>query len=210
MGKATGLRIVRKITSALLDLSPQIIRWPQGHYVIDVINGFSDMDFPNTFRAIDGSYIPIPLPKQHGLTYITSKNFPALIYREYVIISYCSRIAGEVGSVHEARVLRNSEIWHYIHEQAENYFPDNTHVIGDKAYPCLLHLLTPYKDNEHLTRQQVRYKYRLSSARSCIERAIGLLKKRMTCLKFLDVRKIMDFKIHNRKLCTSQYMYLTK
>jgi aminopeptidase-like protein len=49
-------------------------------------------------------------------------------------------------------------------------------------------LIPPYKNNGHLTRQQINFNYVLSSVRSTVERAFGVLKKRMRCLKFLHVR----------------------
>lgn len=59
--------------------------------------------------------------------------------------------AGEVGSTHDAMVLRRSEVWLYINNQFQERFTNDTHLIGDKAYPCLPQLITPYKDNGHLT-----------------------------------------------------------
>lgn len=104
-----------------------------------------------------------------------------------MLFTHC--YAGEVGSVHDARVLRKSEVWQYMNEVDEK-FPENTHILGDKAYPCLPQLMCPYKENRQLTNRQRNFNYRLSAARSTIERAFGLLKKRMRCLKFLDVKCI--------------------
>ena len=42
-------------------------------------------------------------------------------------------------------------------------------------------LITPYRDNGHLTRQQRRFNTVLSSLRQKVERAIGLLKGRWRC-----------------------------
>lgn len=72
-----------------------------------------------------------------------------------------------------------------------NRFPENSHLVGDKAYPLMPHLMTPYRDNGHLTEAQRHYNFCLSSVRSCIERAFCLLKKRFRCLKFLDVKDIV-------------------
>ena len=47
-------------------------------------------------------------------------------------------------------------------------------------------LITPYRDNGHLTRQQRRFNTVLSSLRQKVERAIGLLKGRWKKLLFLD------------------------
>lgn len=99
--------------------------------------------------------------------------------------------AGEVGSVHDAKVLSNSEIWSYMHNQRDEKFPDDTHILGDKAYPCLPTLITPFKDNGHLTVEQLRLNYNLSAVRSTIERTFALLKKRWRCMKFLDVRSLV-------------------
>lgn len=167
------------------------------------------MGFPKTIGCIDGCYIPIPLPKEHSEAYICRKNFPCIILQvcntvtednkfnifslqavcdHRLLFTHC--YAGEVGSQHDAKVLKNSEVWTYMHEQTEEMFPDDTHILGDKAYPCLPKLITPYKENGHLTHQQRHFNYMLSSTRSTIERAFGLLKKRFRRLKYLDVRSL--------------------
>ncbi|KAJ8914710.1 hypothetical protein NQ315_017419, partial [Exocentrus adspersus] len=77
--------------------------------------------------------------------------------------------AGEVGSSHDARVLKKSDLWSKIVGEAEeNYFPNDSHVIGDKAYPCLPHLMCPFKDNGQLTGAQRNFNFRLASARTSI------------------------------------------
>jgi len=52
------------------------------------------------------------------------------------------------------------------------------HLIGDSAYPLLRNLMTPIRDNGHLTRSQNVYNIKLSSIRSIIERSFGLLKSK--------------------------------
>lgn len=68
--------------------------------------------------------------------------------------------------------------------------PENSHLVGDSAYPCLPHLMTPYRDNGHLTLQQRNYNYKLSRVRSTVERSLALLKQRFRCLKFLDIQRL--------------------
>lgn len=87
--------------------------------------------------------------------------------------------------------MTKSEIWIKINEQAHTSFPNNSHLIGDKAYPCLPQLQCPYKDNGHLTEAQKNFNKRLSSARSTIERSFAYLKGRFRCLKYLDVRNLI-------------------
>lgn len=56
---------------------------------------------------------------------------------------------GNVGSVHDARVFRLSEVHDYTEDSSK--FPNNSHIIGDAAYTINKHLLVPYRDNGHLT-----------------------------------------------------------
>lgn len=104
-----------------------------------------------------------------------------------LLFTHC--YAGEVGSLHDANVLRRSEVWTYMNERTEEMFPNDVHLLGDKAYPCTPQLMTPYKDN-NLTNPQRRFNHLHSVARSTIERTFGLLKKRWRILKFMDVKCI--------------------
>ncbi|KYQ48488.1 hypothetical protein ALC60_12469 [Trachymyrmex zeteki] len=51
-------------------------------------------------------------------------------------------------------------------------------LLGDSAYPCLPTLMTPYKDNGHLTAAEISYNAKLSSCRVRVEHTIGILKQR--------------------------------
>ncbi|CAH3108966.1 unnamed protein product [Porites lobata] len=42
---------------------------------------------------------------------------------------------GYPGSVHDARVFRNSPICREVEVNPDNYFPGNSHILGDAAYP---------------------------------------------------------------------------
>ena len=95
-------------------------------------------------------------------------------------------VAGWPGSVHDARILRNCDIWNL----GPQWCGQNTHLIGDGAYPLKIWLLKPYQDNGHLTCTQRCFNYRLSSARVAIEQAFGLLKGRFRRLKLLDTKSI--------------------
>ena len=89
---------------------------------------------------------------------------------------------GYPGSLHDARVLRLSEIFDAA--ENENILMEPTGVIrpligGDSAYPLKTWLLRPVKDNGTLTREQKK----LSKARIVSEHAIGKMKGRWRVLE---------------------------
>lgn len=97
-------------------------------------------------------------------------------------------LLGFPGSVHDARVFKNSPIAKKIDENPLELFPSrNCHILADSAYKCTNYVLTPYRDNGHLNRNQKKYNYKLSATRVCIEQAFGLLKGRFRILKFVNI-----------------------
>lgn len=95
-----------------------------------------------------------------------------------LLITHC--YVGHPGSVHDQRVFRLSEVFCYLND--ENKFPGNSHILGDSAYELHKNLLTPFRDNGHLTARQRNYNHKHSVARVTVERCIGQLKTRMRSL----------------------------
>lgn len=81
-----------------------------------------------------------------------------------------------MGSVHDQRVLRLSEVEGYLNDPT--YFPGDSHLIGDAAYGIHKHLLVPFKDNGHLTVRQKNFNFCISSTRMGVERSLGVWKIR--------------------------------
>ena len=141
---------------------------------------------PGVVGAIDGTHIPIPSPANHHENYVNRKGFHSIIAQVVCDsdMKFTSVNVGWPGSVHDARIFRNSKIGKKIINGT--LLGDEHHLIGDAAYPLSKHLLTPYKDFGNLTRQQQRYNYIQSSTRIVVERSIGQLKGRFRKLKMLD------------------------
>ena len=68
-------------------------------------------------------------------------------------------------------------------------------------YLSLRWLMVPYRDNGHLTRQQIRFNEALSSQRQVIERAIGLLKGRWRKLQYLNLLSVKHMTIFIMAAC---------
>lgn len=79
------------------------------------------------------------------------------------------------GCVHDMRVFLYSGVQQYC---TPEYFPRDSHLLGDAAYSIQKTVMVPFYDNGHLTREQKQFNHRLSSARITVEKSIGLLKGR--------------------------------
>jgi hypothetical protein len=174
-------RITYIFVSHLKDV---FITLPSANECQEIMDKFEQkQNFPSVLGAIDGTHIAIRAPKNHPETYVNRKGFHSIILqgicREDLRFIDC--VAGWPGSCHDARVLKNTDIWDNGLEAC-----GNGHFLGDGAYPLRSWLLTPYRDTGHLTPQQRNYNYRHSSTRVTIERAFGCLKGRFRRLRYLE------------------------
>lgn len=183
------------MTYALHCFAPRFIYWPREEVVNQTIEEFSKIrGFPNVIGALDGSYIKIRAPQVDPVSYICRKQYHAIhllaVCNAKCLFTYCH--AGDVGSVHDSRVLKNCSLGRHIVDN--EYFPNNSHIIADAAYTIHPHIMVPFRDNGHLTARQQNFNFCLSSTRMAIERAFGLLKVRfrilLDCLPLTDMKKI--------------------
>lgn len=145
---------------------------------------------PGVIGVIDGCHIQIIQPHNNPTDYYNRKGFHSIILqgvcdnkRRFIDVHI-----GVPGRAHDARVFRNSPLFQNI--MYHNLIPERNHLIGDSAYPLNKFVMVPYKDNGHLTYEQIRYNQRLSSIRSTIERAFGLLKGKFRKLKYLEMNNL--------------------
>jgi len=79
IGRATGLRVVRKVTRALFKVAHQFITWPSDEQAKTVIKKFKENSrFPNTIGAIDGMHIKIEAPKKNTADYVNRKRYHSI------------------------------------------------------------------------------------------------------------------------------------
>lgn len=85
------------------------------------------------------------------------------------------------------RVFRYSGIQQKCNKE---YFYQDMHLIADSAYTLQQHVMVPFRDDGHLTIEQIHFNKVLSRTRMIVERSIGLLKLRWRCLlNKLDMRR---------------------
>ena len=90
--------------------------------------------------------------------------------------------------LHDARVFRTCDLYTHLND---GNLPEDQHLLGDSAYGLTTYMITPYRNNGHLTDIQKAFNRRHSSTRSVIERAFGLLKCKFRRLNDkLDMRRL--------------------
>lgn len=188
-------RCLRRVMNALLEKLLNIIAWPTGDRVQEVIDGFKAMkDLCDCIGAIDGSHIRITARKEDNDVHINRKRYPSIqlqcVCDHSLLFTDC--YCGWPGSVHDARVFANSDLFQRIKEDQPSMFPGETFIVGDSAYRLETFCMTPYKDLGGFTRQQKRYNYVQSATRTTIERAFGHLKSRFRRLELLEFKNIED------------------
>lgn len=111
--------------------------------------GFARLAGHDAFRraagAIDGCHIRIVPPAEHKRAYINRKMFPSLVLQGMVDAQgrFIDIYVGNVGSVHDALVLRRSPAYRQALYPPQGYF-----LLGDGGYPCLqnpIAILTPHR-----------------------------------------------------------------
>ena len=93
---------------------------------------------------------------------------------------------GDPGSLHDSRVLRNSNIFRMAENGGVLSWPDDVIenarisplILGDGGYPIMKWLVTPYTFSPNLTVTEKKLHKTLSSARVTSGRAYGMLKAR--------------------------------
>ncbi|XP_067204937.1 putative nuclease HARBI1 isoform X3 [Linepithema humile] len=197
--KSSGHQIFKSVIDILSDLMPQYIYILHGQMQMIVkypIFETRSRGFYGVIGAIDGCHIPCKQPVDNANDYYNRKGFHSIILQGVCNHrgQFIDCFIGMPGRMHDARVFRLSPLFESLNA-INCLIPKKFHLIGDTAYPLLINLMTPFKDNGHLTVVQTRYNQKLSSIRSIIERAFGLLKGKFRRLKYLD---ISDFELGNK------------
>ncbi|KAJ8929175.1 hypothetical protein NQ314_018158 [Rhamnusium bicolor] len=171
------------------NMTKKVIVWPTANEKVVIERHFRENNFPGVIGAIDGTHIRIDKPTEDADSYLNRKHYHSI--QAQMVCDHRKMIrdifVGFPGSVHDSRVLRNSPLYNTLPEKCQDYF-----ILGDSGYPCLPHLLTPFRDTGQLSRRQRNYNYLLSKNRYLAEHSFGIMKHRFRQLYHLKLRCIRD------------------
>ena len=183
--KEVSQAIFRKMKKRLLCL-------PKGDDLKNVMAMYRQRwGFPMCAGAIDGTHIAIQAPPENHADYVNRKSYHSIVMQAVVDCQYLFRdvVIGWPGSVHDARVLSNSDLYNL--GSKSQLFDDNMKkkilgvdirpvILGDPAYPLLVWLMKAYPENINTPKWQRHFNYRLSRARMTVENTFGRWKGRFT------------------------------
>lgn len=96
------------------------------------------------------------------------------------------------GSVNDARVWSLSTIYEECQHHYDEYFRDQSHILGDKIYPVQFNLIPPYKDYGNLGEIERLFNLIHALTRQIIERVFAMLLGRFRRLKYLYVQNVAN------------------
>jgi len=188
VGKSMASYIIREFIVAVNVQLRNQIAWPTGRRVTENMSDFKELcGLPGVIGAIDGTHIGIRKPSRAPEDYYYHKSGGYSIQAQAVVNrekKFLDVAVGMSGSTNDVRVLRRSAL--YTLATTQNLF-DHVHadegftpyLLGDKGYPLLPWLLTPYRDFHHTggtNAQERMFNYRLRTGRCVVENAFGILK----------------------------------
>ncbi|MBN3307741.1 HARB1 nuclease, partial [Amia calva] len=212
LSKNTVCRAVPKVLLALTKLLDAFAVFP-GH--LSVLKIKSNSQYKNTWSifnmhrlglytehtyfhrnpeggGIDCTHIPIRAPLgQHEGDYVNGKSFHIINVQvfHHIVFDLTCRLAYIIflearwpGPVHDSHIFRESTLGRRFEQRHFDGL-----LLGDRGYPCLRYLMTPYPDPQ--TSEQIKYNMAPSNTRVRIEIKFGVIKACFTCLQGLRVHR---------------------
>jgi hypothetical protein len=187
IGEGTVILYTKRVIQAIMAQKKFFVKWPILEERKKVHKGFENLGgLKNVIGAVDGTYIPMKnAPNKDPEVYFTRKKKYAIhcqgiVNDRGIFISFD---IGWPGSVHDARVFRNSSFY----KNYSNLIQEDDYLLGDSAYPISPFLIPPFKDPNS---QQKEFNQFHSRHRVVIENAFGRLKARFKALKDLDIKTV--------------------
>ncbi|XP_035465455.2 protein ALP1-like [Scophthalmus maximus] len=179
--RSTVHDIIHRVANKIISLKNRVIYFPPQEELERISTGFERLAgsaaFTRVVGSIDGGHIRIKPLSADVQCYFNRKLFQS-IQMQAMCDHQCQFLdvfIGYRGSVHDARVLKNTPV--YVRSL---YPPEGYCILGDGGYPCMsqpIALITPYREPVRGA-VAARFNRHHAKARSVIERAFGIMKTR--------------------------------
>ena len=146
IGEGTVILYTKRVIQAIISKKKKFVKWPTSEERQRVHEGFESLGgLKNVIGAVDETYIPMRnAPSKDPEVYFTRKKRYAIHCQGIVNDKgiFTNFDIGWPGSVHDARVFRNSSFYkNYSH-----FIQGDDYLLGDSAYPISSFLIPPFKD----------------------------------------------------------------
>lgn len=179
--QTTVSKISTSIMAKILNKANVWINFPTtAAEIVDAKNKWSDKyEFPDAIGVIDCTHIRIPKFKEYGDEYVNRKGFTSINMQATCNAQeiFTSIDCQWPGSVHDNRIFKNSNIYNFLKNTAEECV-----LLGDDGYSISPWLMTPWRNP--VTPAQQHYNNIFCRERVTIERCFGQLKARFPILQY--------------------------
>jgi DDE superfamily endonuclease len=195
VGYGTAALYRRRVTTALLSLRDQYVRWPNAEERREISKAIQkEYDFPHCVGIADGTLTPlafepetIDAPDYSGRKYGYSLTAMVVCDHTRRIRHY---LAGFPGSAHDNRVFKATKLATdpFIHFEPMQY------IIGDSAFENDWFMVSAFKKprDQSIPRSHEQFNEKLARLRIVSEHCIGLLKGRFPWLRSIRLKITED------------------
>ncbi|XP_002132210.2 protein ALP1-like [Drosophila pseudoobscura] len=185
ISKSSGHEIFKWVTSAFSALMPCYVQWPK--YGAAGVGSSSISKLPGVLGVIEECRIPLKLPIR--IDDDNPKQYPALTLQ--AVCDAQSRFLDvyvDAPNDDQHCILLASPLFEKLIHTQTPLMAEHRHIVGDKTYPLLLNLMTPYVGE--LTPCHAQYNLAIRLWNAPAERALATLISRFKRLDSLDVSSL--------------------
>ena len=188
-------QVLHETMEALYDLLQYYVLWPDASQVADSCGKFQDMcGLQGVLGIIDALHIQVKAPAEHT-DYYTNQQKETTVVLQTVCdhqLRFLHCCTGWPGSMDERTVLKDSDLHTDVREQSDTYFPSNSYLAGDDAYPLTSWLLTPFSENSDLNTAEQQFNSALKLLLQNNLMVYSLLLKRFPRLEHVEMRDMQS------------------
>uniref|UniRef100_A0A8D9ACG4 Putative nuclease HARBI1 n=1 Tax=Cacopsylla melanoneura TaxID=428564 RepID=A0A8D9ACG4_9HEMI len=190
ISKSSVCRVLHQVVELISsDLFLRLVRWPED--VSEIARSFLRKGgFPCVGGCVDGTMITIDAPTAFEEQFVNRHGKHALNVMAICgpNLAFYAVNAQWPGSLHDARVFRNTAVYRKFETENWRPFPGAV-ILGDSAYPLKDWLITPLnRDLEEPAALAFNRAHR--QTRRLIENAFGMLKEKFPCLNHIGLNPI--------------------